>query len=82
MQRYISVGMVQQWRKIISCDVFAGNAVRSLSFCLCVSAAMSALFACEDPSTWRSVYNKYWDVVKIKEARGKKPGKLLSLDKW
>ncbi|CAK6964156.1 uncharacterized protein zgc:112496 [Scomber scombrus] len=43
---------------------------------------MSALFACEDPSTWRSVYNKYWDVVKIKEARGKKPGKLLSLDKW
>ncbi|XP_067433480.1 uncharacterized protein zgc:112496 [Thunnus thynnus] len=43
---------------------------------------MSALFACEDPATWRSVYEKYWGVVEAKEAKGKKPGKLLNLDKW
>ncbi|XP_030256984.1 uncharacterized protein LOC115571634 [Sparus aurata] len=42
---------------------------------------MSALFACEDPATWRGVYEKYWDVVEAK-AKGKKPGKLLNLDKW
>lgn len=42
---------------------------------------MSALFACEDPDTWRRVYEKYWDVVEAK-AKGKKPGKLLNLDKW
>lgn len=42
---------------------------------------MSALFACEDPATWRSVYDKYWDVVEAK-AKSKKPGKLLNLDKW
>lgn len=42
---------------------------------------MSALFACEDPDTWRSVCGKYWDVVEAK-AKGKKPGKLLNLDKW
>lgn len=44
-------------------------------------ATMSALFACEDPATWRSVYDKYWDVVEVK-VKGKKPGKLLGLDKW
>ncbi|XP_020493289.1 uncharacterized protein zgc:112496 [Labrus bergylta] len=42
---------------------------------------MSTLFVCEDPSTWRTVYDKYWDVVEAK-TKGKKPGKLLSLDKW
>ncbi|XP_026171012.1 uncharacterized protein LOC113135310 [Mastacembelus armatus] len=42
---------------------------------------MSALFACEDPATWRSVYEKYWGVVEAK-AKGKTPGKLLKLDKW
>ncbi|XP_026206917.1 uncharacterized protein zgc:112496 [Anabas testudineus] len=42
---------------------------------------MSALFACEDPATWRRVYEKYWGVVEAK-ARNKKPGKLLNLDKW
>ncbi|XP_068161902.1 uncharacterized protein zgc:112496 [Antennarius striatus] len=42
---------------------------------------MSSLFACEDPATWRSVYEKYWDVVEAR-VKGKKPGKLLSLDKW
>lgn len=42
---------------------------------------MSALFACEDPDTWRRVYDQYWDVVEAK-ARGKKSGKLLLLDKW
>ncbi|XP_070708457.1 uncharacterized protein [Pempheris klunzingeri] len=42
---------------------------------------MSTLFACEDPATWRRVYEKYWDVVEAK-AKGKKPGKLLNLDKW
>lgn len=42
---------------------------------------MSALYACENPATWRSVYEKYWDVVAAK-AKSKKPGKLLNLDKW
>uniref|UniRef100_UPI0037E970CA uncharacterized protein n=1 Tax=Semicossyphus pulcher TaxID=241346 RepID=UPI0037E970CA len=42
---------------------------------------MCTLFACEDPASWRSVYEKYWDVVEAK-TKGKKPGKLLSLDKW
>ncbi|XP_072228941.1 uncharacterized protein [Leuresthes tenuis] len=41
---------------------------------------MSALFACEEPSTWRSVYEKYWAVVA--KAKSKKPGNLLKLDKW
>lgn len=42
---------------------------------------MSALFACEDPATWRSVYGKYWDVVEAR-SKAKKPGKLLNLEKW
>ncbi|XP_023143512.2 uncharacterized protein zgc:112496 [Amphiprion ocellaris] len=42
---------------------------------------MAALFACEDPATWRRVFDKYWDVVEAK-SKGKKPEKLLSLDKW
>ncbi|KAK2820243.1 hypothetical protein Q5P01_023202 [Channa striata] len=42
---------------------------------------MSSLFACEQPATWRKVYDKYWDVVEAK-TKGKKPGKLLTLDKW
>ncbi|XP_015818880.1 uncharacterized protein zgc:112496 [Nothobranchius furzeri] len=42
---------------------------------------MAALFACEEPATWRSVYERYWDVVETK-AKGKKPGKLLELEKW
>lgn len=42
---------------------------------------MSALFACEDPATWRNVYDKYWDIVEAK-VKGKKPGRLLDLDKW
>ena len=42
---------------------------------------MSILFACEDPATWRSVYDAYWDVVEAK-AKVKKPGKLLNLEKW
>ncbi|XP_017274053.1 uncharacterized protein zgc:112496 [Kryptolebias marmoratus] len=42
---------------------------------------MSALFACEKPAAWRSVYEKYWDVVEA-NAKGKKPGKLLELEKW
>nr|XP_020461954.1 uncharacterized protein LOC109963621 isoform X1 [Monopterus albus] len=46
-----------------------------------LSAAMSTLFACEEPATWRSVYEKYWDVVEAK-AKGKTHGKLLKLDKW
>ncbi|KAM7370941.1 hypothetical protein PAMP_010449 [Pampus punctatissimus] len=41
---------------------------------------MSALFACEDPATWRSVYEKYWGIVEVKKS--KKPGKLMKLDKW
>ncbi|XP_069547591.1 uncharacterized protein [Brachyistius frenatus] len=40
---------------------------------------MSALFACDEPATWKSVYEKYWRVV---EAKAKKSGKLLHLDKW
>ncbi|KAJ8245780.1 hypothetical protein GJAV_G00260240 [Gymnothorax javanicus] len=41
------------------------------------------LFECEDPSVWRDVYEKYWQVVKLKsEGKGKKQGKLLPLDKW
>ncbi|KAG8009114.1 hypothetical protein GBF38_011728 [Nibea albiflora] len=45
---------------------------------------MCTLFACEDPSTWRRAYEKYWHVVEAKaKAKGKKPGgKLLDLDKW
>ncbi|TNN03992.1 hypothetical protein fugu_001021 [Takifugu bimaculatus] len=42
---------------------------------------MSALFTCEDPATWRSVHDNYWDVVEAK-VKGKTPGKLLILDKW
>lgn len=41
---------------------------------------MSLLFACEDPATWRSVYEKYWDVVA--KVKGPKSGKLLNLDIW
>lgn len=40
-----------------------------------------SLFTCEDPATWRRVYEGYWDVVEAK-TQAKKPGKLLSLDKW
>ncbi|XP_028989954.1 uncharacterized protein zgc:112496 [Betta splendens] len=44
---------------------------------------MSALFACEEPDTWRRVYEHYWDVVEAKaKAKGKKAGALLNLDKW
>lgn len=42
---------------------------------------MSDLFTCEEPATWRGVHERYWDVVEAK-AKSKKPGKLLSLDKW
>ncbi|XP_047465244.1 uncharacterized protein zgc:112496 [Mugil cephalus] len=42
---------------------------------------MDDLFTCEDAATWRTVYEKYWSVVEVK-AKGKKPGKLLNLDKW
>ncbi|KAM9837849.1 uncharacterized protein ACBR49_018471 [Aulostomus maculatus] len=42
---------------------------------------MSALFACQDPAAWRGVFERYWVVVETK-AKGKKSGKLLSLDKW
>ncbi|KAG7226332.1 hypothetical protein INR49_013743, partial [Caranx melampygus] len=42
---------------------------------------MSDLFTCEEPASWRGVYERYWDVVEAK-AKGKKPGKLLNLDKW
>ncbi|XP_013863630.1 uncharacterized protein zgc:112496 isoform X2 [Austrofundulus limnaeus] len=42
---------------------------------------MSALFACEEPATWRSVYEKYWDVVEA-QAKSKKSRKLLELEKW
>ncbi|KAK5850697.1 hypothetical protein PBY51_001552 [Eleginops maclovinus] len=42
---------------------------------------MSALFACEEPETWRRVFGKYWDVVGAK-SKAKKPGKLLNLEKW
>ncbi|KAM9773479.1 uncharacterized protein ACBT44_003072 isoform 2-T2 [Syngnathus typhle] len=44
-------------------------------------AAMSGLFECEHPATWRRVEGKYWDVVEAK-SKNKKPGKLLQLDKW
>ncbi|XP_035263253.1 uncharacterized protein zgc:112496 isoform X2 [Anguilla rostrata] len=41
------------------------------------------LFACEDPSVWRGIYKKYWQVVELKsDGKGKKRGKLLPLDKW
>ncbi|XP_076008022.1 uncharacterized protein LOC143002001 [Genypterus blacodes] len=40
---------------------------------------MSALFTCEDPAVWTQVHEKYWEVV---QAKGKKPEKLLTLDKW
>lgn len=41
------------------------------------------LFECEDPAIWRRVYDKYWAVVKAKDARkGKNSGKLLELEKW
>ncbi|XP_074519488.1 uncharacterized protein LOC141785211 [Halichoeres trimaculatus] len=39
------------------------------------------LFTCEDPATWRRVLGSYWDVVEAK-TKAKKPGKLLSLEKW
>ncbi|XP_023663920.1 uncharacterized protein [Paramormyrops kingsleyae] len=41
------------------------------------------LFSCEDPALWRRIYKSYWRVVELKSmAKGKKPGKLLPLDKW
>ncbi|XP_036407109.1 uncharacterized protein zgc:112496 [Megalops cyprinoides] len=41
------------------------------------------LFDCKDPAVWRKVYEKYWQVVELKSVgKGKKQGKLLSLDKW
>ncbi|KAJ8284165.1 hypothetical protein COCON_G00030150 [Conger conger] len=41
------------------------------------------LFACEDPSVWRDIFEKYWQVVKLKsDGKGKKHGRLLPLDKW
>ncbi|KAJ8364147.1 hypothetical protein SKAU_G00129780 [Synaphobranchus kaupii] len=41
------------------------------------------LFTCEDPSVWRGIYEKYWQVVELKsDGKGKKQGKLLPLDKW
>uniref|UniRef100_A0A8C6UFA6 Zgc:112496 n=1 Tax=Neogobius melanostomus TaxID=47308 RepID=A0A8C6UFA6_9GOBI len=42
---------------------------------------MCALFTCEDPSSWKRVHQKYWDVVEAK-GQGKTPLKLLTLDKW
>ncbi|XP_019939037.2 uncharacterized protein [Paralichthys olivaceus] len=42
---------------------------------------MTDLFACEEPAAWRSVHDKYWDVVEAK-AKSKRAGKLLNLDKW
>lgn len=50
---------------------------------LLVAAAMSALFGCEDPDTWRSVYERYWETVEAK-TNAKKGGKvkLLNLEKW
>ncbi|CAB1451354.1 unnamed protein product [Pleuronectes platessa] len=42
---------------------------------------MTDLFACEEPAAWRSVQDKYWDVVEAK-SKSKKPGKLLILEKW
>lgn len=45
------------------------------------NATMSALFTCEDPATWRSVQDNYWDVVEAK-VKSKKHGKLMKLDKW
>ncbi|XP_053269898.1 uncharacterized protein zgc:112496 [Pleuronectes platessa] len=42
---------------------------------------MSDLFSCEEPAAWRSVQDKYWDVVEAK-SKSKKPGKLLILEKW
>lgn len=71
---------VEQNAFVLCLYVFAGDAVSSLS--LSLSAAMSALFACEDPATWRRVYDKYWSVAEVKKAKGKNPGKLLNLDKW
>ncbi|KAM4715629.1 uncharacterized protein FYW61_018479 [Anableps anableps] len=41
---------------------------------------MAALFGCEEAAAWRSVYEKYWDVVEA-TVKAKKP-KLLQLDKW
>ncbi|XP_056153206.1 uncharacterized protein zgc:112496 [Lampris incognitus] len=42
---------------------------------------MSALFTCEDPTLWRRLYDKYWEVMEAK-AKAKKSEKLLKLDKW
>lgn len=42
---------------------------------------MCVLFTCEDPSSWRKVYEKYWAVVEAR-VKGKTPSKLLTLDKW
>ncbi|XP_062330840.1 uncharacterized protein zgc:112496 [Osmerus eperlanus] len=42
-----------------------------------------ALFTCEDPAVWRGVEAKYWAVVEAKSlVKGKKSGKLLTLDRW
>lgn len=70
-------------RLIPLCSVLVIKSLLVAGICvLCyeLSAAMSLLFACEDPATWRSVYDKYWDVVA--KVKGPKPGKLLNLDMW
>ncbi|KAM8877273.1 uncharacterized protein ACB058_003218 isoform 1-T2 [Synchiropus picturatus] len=43
---------------------------------------MAALFNCDDPVTWRTVFDQYWSVVKDKSSAKKPPGKLLDLEKW
>lgn len=41
------------------------------------------VFACEDPTVWRKLYAKYWEVVEAKSlGKTKKSSKLLDLDKW
>lgn len=42
---------------------------------------MSILFTCEEPSSWRRVHQKYWEVVEAR-SKGKTPTKLFTLDKW
>ncbi|XP_039631064.1 uncharacterized protein zgc:112496 isoform X1 [Polypterus senegalus] len=46
-------------------------------------ASKAGLYTCDDPVVWRTVHEKYWDVVlHLSKTKGKQPGKLLSLDKW
>lgn len=42
---------------------------------------MSDMFTCEEPATWRSVFQIYWNVVEAR-MKGKTHQKLLTLDKW